>query len=517
MKIEILERPINNITMEENILLIDEKYMDTISASDEQEFQDIVTDFLDCYQQNKDKPYSVWLPQILQEKLPGKCVDEINEISDDIISNVEIFDAKHNSLNESMLKGQSKEGWLVNDIRKATSAYSLNETASYLSELDSAMAEANANLYDVLLTKEGVISRNPSLDGYIAEEWHAQTFNLNAEANGSIYRAKALKPQDGIYGKNSVDIVIEDIKTGKVVKRYQSKYCKDSDATLKAFEEGDYRGQQKLVPDDQYNEIKKKCTNVLEAPDGTKSTPLSKTNAQRLRDEAQSGNWKEFNWDKYATKDLVKGIGKQARNAALLSAAVSALIQLSHIGYKKYKGKKVEAKDFIEVAEVAFKSGADSGVKVALAGALKVGVEKNIIKGIPKGKSANVYAAIAFTAVENVKIGYEMYKGKLTMQEGLEKMERVTLSCVTGFAASEIGKVKGAAVGACVGAIFGPHGIVVGAKIGSFVGSIFAFLVAEKTVDYAVKQYQDMRKTVLSVIKTKFQSQKKTTFATGIV
>ena len=130
------------------------------------------------------------------------------KLSEDIISNIEAFENKHNSLNESIQKGQSKEGWFVNDIKKATSAYSLNETASYLSDLDSAMAEANANLYDVLLTKEGVISRNPYLDGYIAEEWHAQTFNLNAEANGSIYRAEALKPKDGVFGKNSVDIVI---------------------------------------------------------------------------------------------------------------------------------------------------------------------------------------------------------------------------------------------------------------------------------------------------------------------
>lgn len=492
--------------MEENILLIDEKYMDTISASDEQEFQDLATDFLDCYQQNKDKPYSVWLPQILQEKLPEKSADEIIEISDDIISNVEIFEAKHNSLNESIQTGQSKEGWFVNDIRNATSAYSLNETASYLSELDSAMAEANANLYDVLLTKEGAISRNPSLDGYIAEEWHAQTFNLNAEANGSIYRAKVLKPQDGIYGKNSVDIKIIKKDTNIPINKYQSKYCKDSDATLKAFEKGDYRGQQKLVPDDQYNEIKKKCTNVLEAPDGTKSTPLSKTNAQRFRDEAQSGNWKEFNWDKYATKDLVKGVGKQARNAALLSAAISTLV---HIAVKKCKGEEIKAK---EVAEVAIKSGADSGIKVALAGALKVGVEKNIIKGIPKGKSANVYAAIAFTAVENVKIGYEMYKGKLTTQEGLEKMERVTLSCVAGFAAASIGAVKGGEVGALVGSIFGPPGAAAGGAIGAFIGSIVGFVAGERVVDHSVKHYQKMRKSVWHVVKTKYQTSNKTAF-----
>ena len=488
--------------MEENILLIDEKYMDTISASDEQEFQDIVTDFLNCYQKNEDKPYSMWLPQILQEKMPDKSADEIKEISDDIISNVEIFEAKHNSLNESIRKGQSKEGWFVNDIRKATSAYSLNETASYLSELDSAMADANANLYDVLLTKEGVVSRSGNLDGFIAEEWHAQTFNLNAEANGSIYRAEALKPKDGVFGKNSVDVVIKDINTGKIVKRYQAKYYQNADATLEAFKKGDYRGQQKLVPDDQFDNISKKCSNVIEAPDGTKSTPLSKTNAQKLRDEAQSGNWKEFNWDKYATKDLVKGIGKQARNAALLSAAITSIV---HVATKKYKGEEIKAK---EVAEVAIKSGADSFIKVALAGALKVGVEKNIIKGIAKGKSGNVYAAIAFTAVENVKIGYEMYKGELTAQEGVEKMERVTLSCLAGFAASEIGMTEGAAIGALAGSIFGPPGAVVGTFIGGIVGSFLGFFVGEKVANYTVKQQQEMRKSVWSTVKKEFQARK---------
>ena len=498
--------------MEENILLIDDKYIDTISSVDEQKFQDIVTDFLNCYQQNKDKPYSMWLPQILQEKLPEKSTDEIKEISDDIISNMEVFENKHNSLNESVQKGQSKEGWFVNDIRKATSAYSLNETASFLSDLDSAMAEANANLYDVLLTKEGVISRNPSLDGYIAEEWHAQTFNLNAEVNGSIYRAEALKPKDGVFGKNSVDIVIKDIKTGKVVKRYQAKYYQNADATLEAFKKGDYRGQQKLVPDDQFDNISKKCSNVIEAPDGTKSTPLSKTNAQKLRDEAQSGNWKEFNWDKYATKDLVKGIGNQAKNAALLSAAISAIV---HVATKKYKGEEIKAK---EVAEVAIKSGADSGIKVALAGALKVGVEKNFIKGIAKGKSGNVYAAIAFAAVENVKIGYEMYKGKLTTLEGLEKMERVTLSCVAGFAAMQIGAAKGAIAGGKIGAFVGGLvGVKIGLAVGYIIGGALAFFAAEKTVDYTVKRCQEMRKIAWSTIKKEYQAKKNSRLVTSYV
>ena len=279
---------------------------------------------------------------------------------------------------------------------------------------------------------------------------------------------------------------------------------------LRAFEEGNYKGQQKLVPDDQYADFPKKCSNVIEAPDGTKSIPLSKTNAKKLRDEAQSGNWKDFNWDKYATKDLVKGIGKQARNAALLSAALSAFISLIHIGYKKFKGKEVKTKDFTEAAKEAIQSGADSGVKVALAGALKVGVEKNIIKGISKGKSGNVYAAIAFAAVENVKIGYEVHKGKLTTQEGLEKMERVTVSCVAGFISAEIGMTEGAAVGTLIGSVFGPPGAAAGALVGGFVGSILGFFVGEKVADYTVRQNQEMRKTVWSTVKKEYQARKNT-------
>ena len=68
------------------------------------------------------------------------------------------------------------------------------------------------------------------LDGYIAEQHHAQTFNLNAAAGGSKFRARVVEPY-GTYNKNGVDIVVEDTTTGKVVSRYQSKYCKDPSST----------------------------------------------------------------------------------------------------------------------------------------------------------------------------------------------------------------------------------------------------------------------------------------------
>ena len=88
------------------------------------------------------------------------------------------------------------------------------------------------------------------------------------------------------------------------------------------FEKGDYRGQGKLIPDGQ--EIEKKSSNVIEAPDGTTSKPLSKEKAKQMQEEAQSGNWSELNWNEYQVKDLAMGIGKQAGAAALQGAVIGA-------------------------------------------------------------------------------------------------------------------------------------------------------------------------------------------------
>ena len=108
-----------------------------------------------------------------------------------------------------------------------------------------------------------------------------------------------------------------------------------------------------------------------------------------MRDEAQSGNWNELNWNEYATKDLAIGIGKQAGYAALQGAAIGVGFDVAQ---KLWNGEEIEAE---EVAETALVSGADFGIKAAAAGALKVGVEKEIITVIPKGTPAGTIGYMA--------------------------------------------------------------------------------------------------------------------------
>ena len=471
----------------EELLMIDEEWQPAISVETARELKPIQQQFMESYANNADDVSTRdWLYGELAKSLPEHSAEEIARMSDEIVSTLELQEQKRASLWEATKQGRNKESWFADEVVKATSQMSTQEASSYLHGLDDALADANHSLFDTLHTQAGLINQNPNLDGYIAEQYHVQTFNLNAEATGSTYRAKVLGPGDSGYRKNSVDIEIVD-ENGTVVRRYQSKYCKDANATAHAFEKGDYRGQRKLVPEEQAKDIDKKTSTVIEAPDGTTSKPLSKKGAKELQKDAQSGKWNDLDWNEYKAKDLAIGIGKQAGQAALTGAAVGAL---SDIAQKVWNGEEING---AEVIEKAICSGADFGVKAAAAGALKVGVEKGIIHCIPKGTPAGTIANIAHVAIEDAKILRNVATGELTLQEGFERMEQTTVATVAGIAAS----TKCAAIGASIGAVLGPVGIAVGSVVGGAVG----FMAGSKVGTAVVNGIQKVRKKVSTVLK----------------
>lgn len=471
-------------------LLIDEDLKPALTISEAQALKPIQKKFMESYLQHRDSmPLEKWLHTEMAENLPDHSSEEIAQMSKEILTALKMAEEKKISLERAIENGQSKESWFARETITATSYMSVQETSVYLQGLDAALADANASLYRTIRTQAGAgpISQNPNLDGFIAEQYHAQTFNLNAKASGSPYRAKVLDPVDGKYAKNSVDIVITD-GSGKVVRRYQSKYCKDAEATAKAFEHGDYRGQQKLVPQGQEQNIGKKASTIIKAPDGTSSTPLSKEQAKQLQNEAQSGKWNDLNWNEYKTKDLAIGIGKQAGQAALMGAAVGVGFSVAH---KVWNGEEIKGEELVETAIV---SGADFGVKAAVAGALKVGAEKGIITAIPKGTPAATIANIAHVGIENAKIIGKMANGELTIKEGFEKMEQTTVATAVGIAAS----TKGVAIGATIGTVFGP----VGTAVGGLIGGTLGYMAGSKVGETITKAAQKIRKKAAETVKS---------------
>lgn len=476
-------------------LLIDERYSPILIESECQELAPVMKGFLKTYSENKDAPVEEWLTEKMEKELPEKKPEEIRGMVKEIVTTLEEDEENLKSLHKAVENGRSKESWLASKVKENTSAMSMEETVKYLNSLDEAVKNANEALYQTITTRAGTISQNPRLEGFIAEQYHAQSFNMNAEAVGSEYRARVLEPDGTGYSKNSVDLVIED-GVGKVVKRFQSKYCANAQAMEQAFANGDYRGQQKLVPDEQLSQIQKKATSVIVAPDGTSSNPLTKREAVGMRDKAQSGNWEgdELGWNEYKTQNLALGIGKQVGFAAVQGAAVGIGFECAQ---RVWNGEEIESD---EVIEAAVTSGADFGVKAATAGALKVGVEKEIISVIPKGTPAGTIANVAFVAVENAKVMGKVIDGEYTVREGIDKIEQTTVSTVAGLKAG----AEGAALGAAVGAVAGP----VGAAVGGFIGGTIGYVAGSKVGEAVVKGAQAVRDGAKKVVESAWEGVK---------
>ncbi len=453
----------------------------------------IQREFLESYAAAKDKiPVNEWLPAELKRQMPERSDSEIKEMSDEILESLQVAEEMRASQQRALEQGRSAESWFASTVLQSTAHMSTQESAKYLHSLDDAVRRANEAMRDTITTRAGAPSQNPNLDGFIAEQHHANTYNMKAQAVGGELHAEVLKPKLGeTYGKNSVDIVIKDAN-GKIVSRYQAKYGATAEETIRYIKQGDYRGQQLLVPAEQVEAVQeafpnRKVSAVIGDGDIT-STPLSKEQGKELQEKAQKGGFLDADWNDYSAKDLALGIGKQTGVACLQGAAIGAGMTLAE---KAWNGEPIDGE---EVISAAVTSGADFGVKAATAGALKTATEKGVLKAIPKGTPGNVYADIAFVAIENVKVMGKVASGELTVHEGLDQMQQTTAACVAGMAASG----KGTLIGASIGMTLGP----VGAAVGGFVGGTVGYMAGSTVGQAAVKGMQKIRDRAGEVIKS---------------
>ena len=173
-------------------LLLDEEDRPILVEEECKNVKPIIEEFVRSYAENQGKTVEYWLVPKMQEQLPEKSREEIETMVEDIVTAIKVSEEKKDSLNKAITNGRSKESWFASEVKNATSAMSTQEAAKYLASLDKAVNQANQALHKTITTQAGNVSQNPSLDGFIAEQYHAQTFNMNAEASGSQYRAKVL-------------------------------------------------------------------------------------------------------------------------------------------------------------------------------------------------------------------------------------------------------------------------------------------------------------------------------------
>ncbi len=475
-----------------------------ITPEGAQKTRGVIGSFIRSYQyKSPDLSNKAWLCMELA-KYPKiwSNEDELKQTADEIVEQVELFDSSQQELAEHHNKGLSTNNWLAEKIEQGVTVAGVTNFGAYAGEIDTAIESANKANIDLLYRNDGQLNQQLNLDGFIAEQHHADTFNLDAAAKGSEYRAEVLQPKPGeVYSKNSVDVVIRD-GNGKIVRRYQAKYGADADTTDSMLKKGDYRGQRKLVPDGQAKDIHG-STETVEM-DGVESKPLSKQEAKEKQRRAQEkAEAKQYDWNETSKIDIAKNIGKKAGATALLSVGFQGARILGRRIWNGVTGKENNSaeEDLQEFVQSSLKSATTSGLAVAVTGGVTVAVKSGwlgkVLKNTPAGRIANA----ACIGVENVKALYKYATGEITGEEALDQAGNATCSLVGGLA----GGTKGASMGAALGTALGPVGTAIGGVVGGVVGGMAGSTVGEaiyKGSKKIVSTVTDTIKSVSSAIST---------------
>lgn len=460
-----------------------EKMPGELTEQEAKELRPIYRDFLKAFRENMDKPDSGWMEKLLEKYLPGTPKEDIRRMAKETTETIRKNDVAH--------KGGDK-------LEQMGSAVNAIQKSGYLKEIDRTLEKANDKLLDTVMRKNLDVNRNPNLDGFLAERYHVETFNVNAAVKKSPWRARVVEPT-GAYGKNSVDVVIFNSDTKKIARRYQFKYGADAKATEQMWNNGNYKFQRFLAPKGQSQEISSKAVEVLESPDGkVQSTALSKTDAKKLQENAQKldavKNDLTFEKD-VAVKNLAPVLGKQGVQSFLVGGIYGAGKETLS------QWKQGETLDVKKIGKSSLEGGGDFAAKQTLASFLKVGSEKGIVKAIPKGTSMETITNISCVAIEDAKIAVKVGKGELTAAEGAGQAVETTASTGVGVLAAGKGAVIGGKIGTAGGAVIasfaaGPEASVVGAKVGAVVGEVvgssIGYLVGSGAAESFVKGAKEM-------------------------
>ena len=476
-----LELPINNNDEKQNDIKFDletENQADRIeealfsNGQNADKSTELIASFISSYNNRGEKSQEQWLIDEFR-KYPEIWAgeEELQSVTQQVLESTRAFNSSRESLQQHMDKGRSKASWLAGEIEKNAAITGSVNVGQYADSIEQALAQANINAQKIITTRAGEINFNPNLDGFIAEQHHVDTFNIDAVTKGSSYRAHMVESRE----LNSVDIKIVD-GNGNEVANYQSKYGADAKATNNQFESGDYKGQKRLVPEGQGADVPN-SSEVIEAGD-VKSKPLSKENAKAQQQKAQAdAEARKYEWNDTNRTDVAKQIGMQALVGACIAVGMQGARILARRAWNKFKGRENPSvnEDLQEFFESSLRTAAQTAAQVAIAGAVVVAVKNGWLGAALRNTPAGRITNIVCVALQNAKILYKLGKGEITVNEAMDEIGNTVVTTTMAIA----GATKGAATGAAIGTVFGPVGTAIGGFVGGVAGGIASGYIGE--------------------------------------
>ncbi len=421
-----------------------------------------------------------------------------------------------------------------------------------MAQMVEAIAVKTGNIDAILSTDQGAAIKG----GFIAEEFHSETFNLDAVLRGDKTRTytdrdvqwSGLEWNGRLLKKNDIpDIALA--QDGKVIGTAQAKYYAGPEDTARQmsqtknnapkYEEVD----QLLGPQDQidastrydavadehvdittvrehaqakaealeaqggdqaqieaYRQTSAKSTSTLKSGKSS-SSPLTKGEADRMG-RGDTSKLKNLE-DSYQTRSTLKQMGQAAVGAAALSAVVSGSINTVRYVRLAQEGRlsreeatlKIVGETVAAAADSALKASANAGVQSLLVryGSEKAAMEVLARQGLKSMLKSNAVTVGVVCAVDAVKDLVRLGMGDISGDEFFERQGKGVLTTSAGAAGGALGAAGAGAAVSLFGAAAGGTAMTVAGIVGGLSGGLIAGLAMTLAVENGIEQpYRDL-------------------------
>lgn len=408
-------------------------------------------------------------------------------------------------------KSAVERGWEFSSSIMGTNV-ATNLGSEYVNAVDNSINKLTKAINDEA-AKHGAMGID-QLQGFMAEQWAAETYNINATAAGLDVKknfAEVLVSERN--EKNSVDIRLH---TEKGIIDYGSKSYKNAERSVKAQAEfdhttnrGRYDGQMKLIPTDQkdegitiaerlynknkderpdvaasYKETKKTLTDRVDDNNGVTSEPSTRKHNDEIAKEAQKGEFKaEEHGIDAASSIKTDYIVKQALKSGYTAAIITAVTQIAPEIYKALdyliKNGELRLEDILRIGEKGISGTAEGFLRGSVSSSLCIVCKSGMLGEAFKVVSPEVLGTMVTLTMQTIKNSILVAAGRMTPQQmGTAFADSIIVS--SGFLlgakiGSGIGsKIIASKIGGAIGQALGLTAPVIGYLIGSLVGTAFS-------------------------------------------
>jgi len=375
-------------------------------------------------------------------------------------------------------------------------------------------------LTDTIMATDARISGGAPLAtraGFVAEELHAETFNLDAILKDKDVRAFTDRYSNSPLGTNDPVNDIAIVKDGQQVQGAQLKYYKTGQKTANAFREYGSDGKphyqetdSMVCPSDQLSDVKdaarkteiknqetrpqvseaarevqKKVTDRLKE-DGAESRPVTKKEAETIAKGGDEGKGTHRRiQDKYKTASTLQQSAKAAAGAAVVTTVIAGTINTVNCLNKVNKGQMSPAEAVKYILKNTAIAASDSALKAAGATAA-VSITARSLPQLFSGTALQTNFATgavggaAVCAIDLAECLVMVSAGKMTWEQLEERTGKNIFQTGAG--------VVGASIGGTLGSVAGPIGTMAGAMIGGMITSVAATVAIENHIEKPFKE-----------------------------